>query len=144
MSIDKDFQTLPCRVFNPRKKVRPKIVTLRQANYNWFYQTILGDTSDNYKGAPGAGAAAARQALMPARGLGGLTRAALEVFEQKFDRPAWRPKFVWDHPFDEFLMNARCARIMRHGDYRLSPPSARLWGPTQATDDWIALERRTI
>lgn len=138
VSIDKDMLTVPARVVCPKKAKVPRKVSEREANYAWFFQTITGDVVDNYKGAPGAGPAAARQALSGARGVEGLWRATLDVFERQFKKERQYSRFVKETPFDEALMNARCARILRHGDYLSG--LVNLWSPAPFRGEILAID----
>jgi DNA polymerase-1 len=55
VSEDKDMKTVPGLLFNPGKDKKPRKVTRRDANRAFLIQTIVGDTSDGYPGAPGVG-----------------------------------------------------------------------------------------
>ncbi|MQB00209.1 MAG: hypothetical protein GEU78_07945 [Actinobacteria bacterium] len=138
VTIDKDLLTIPCRLFNPDKDDKPQKLSVAAADYNWMYQTITGDTVDVYKGAPGAGPVKARAALALARGTPALWEAVLHVFVDQFDDPKWTPKFTCDNAFDEALMNARCARILRYGDYDYKTKKVRLWHPNPKEVEWIS------
>lgn len=137
MSTDKDMLTLPVRVciIPPHNKAlteaRKYKLTEAQANYNWMKQTIVGDSSDNYLGAPGIGATGAREALVEGADLPTLWGCVLGAFAEAWDvRKRFHDK--WVHPGDieaEALMNARCARILRIGDYDSRKNRVRLWTP---------------
>jgi DNA polymerase-1 len=134
-SIDKDILTLPCRQVNPDKDARPRKVSVRNANYYWMYQTIMGDVVDNYKGAPGAGPKAAERALMGTKVLDDMWAAALSVYADQHDHGRWGKKFTCETAYDEALMNARCARILRHGDFK--DGKVRLWQPDGEEEIWV-------
>lgn len=143
VSIDKDMLTLPAKLVNPMDP-DPKVrkISLREANYNWMYQTIVGDQVDNFKGAPGAGPKAAEAALAGITAFGKLWNAAMEVFVTQSAKPSQCEKFVtWDGErawgFTEFLLNARCARILRHGDYDKKSHRVKLWHPFPEKSVWI-------
>ncbi|MBD3755126.1 MAG: hypothetical protein IE937_05715, partial [Gammaproteobacteria bacterium] len=59
VSADKDFATIPCKLYVPSSHGRTKgswySFTEDEANMNWLRQTLTGDTIDNYKGIPGIG-----------------------------------------------------------------------------------------
>jgi DNA polymerase-1 len=138
VTVDKDMDTLPARVFNPDKDKKPRKISLREANYNWMYQTIVGDAVDNFKGAPGAGPKAAERALAGITNFGELVNAAVGVFVTQLDKEKTRDKFVNKmDAFSEFLMNARCARILRTGDYDKANHKVKLWHPDPAKQSWI-------
>lgn len=62
VSSDKDMKTINARIYNPMQKTLESI-SGSQAVYNHFYQTLVGDASDGYKGAPGVGPAKAAKLL---------------------------------------------------------------------------------
>ena len=146
VTIDKDMQTLPGRLVNPMdKNPTPKKTSAFEAEYNWMYQTIVGDQVDNFKGAPGAGPVAAMAALAGKIHADELYAAAMGVFSDQSHKTAPSKKFVkrdkdgmadW---YQEFLMNARCARILRTGDYKRFEGEAmvRLWSPEESEIEWI-------
>lgn len=49
ISIDKDFKTFPCELFNPLHNTH-EVINQTQADYNLMFRILVGDTSDNYKG----------------------------------------------------------------------------------------------
>jgi DNA polymerase-1 len=63
-SIDKDIRTVPCLVwdyFRTRKEL--VVVTEEEAVYNFWYQMLTGDSSDNIKGIAGMGKVGATKIL---------------------------------------------------------------------------------
>jgi 5'-3' exonuclease len=62
VSQDKDMKTVPSTVWDGADLVT---VTEAQADYQHLYQTLIGDTSDGYKGCPGIGPKKASQLLDP-------------------------------------------------------------------------------
>ena len=138
VSIDKDMLTLPCRVVNPdHPKDKVRKLSLIVADYNWMFQTITGDRVDGYKGAPGAGPKKAAEVLALPKTLAGRWEAALRVYADQHDHKRWGDEFVTGSAFDEALMNARCARILRHGDYNDKTKQVRLWHPDLKEVEWI-------
>ena len=139
VSIDKDMWTIPARVCNPDAD-RPKVEKLskRVADYNWMYQTITGDVVDNYKGAPGAGDVRATKTLAMCKSLDHMWSQVVDVYQDQWEKPAFKKKFLTEDPFDEALMNARCARILRHGDYDYEADKVRLWHPDEGDEVWIS------
>ena len=62
VSIDKDMITVPCRLYVPGKGwERPRVISPETADYNWMFQTLTGDSVDNYGGARGIGACQGRE-----------------------------------------------------------------------------------
>jgi len=131
VSIDKDMLTIPGKHLNPNHE-DPAIrqVDLEEADYNWMTQTISGDRVDNYKGAPGIGAARAAKILDPCYGnLEAMWQGVLQGYDDQWLKPNWRTKFQFDDPYVEALANARCARILREGDYNYETGKVNLWTP---------------
>jgi 5'-3' exonuclease len=128
ISIDKDLQTIPCRLFNPNKPdVGVRTISEHDADLFWMHQTLTGDTTDNYTGCPGIGPKKADAALLPiheayrdappAEHLAALWEAVLKVYETKELTP------------DHALTQARLARILRHGDVIYKTNEVKLWQP---------------
>ncbi len=142
VSTDKDMLTVPGDTYiipcgagkKPADGIAHHITPFR-ANYNWFYQTLIGDTVDNYKGAPGIGKVAATRILEEVHDPSYMWANVLDAFQMQWEKPNWQKKFVHDFPYEEALMNARCARILRYGDYELN--SVRLWTP-DGEEAWIS------
>jgi DNA polymerase-1 len=133
VSTDKDMLTVPGDTFiiphgkgkTPKDGTAYHLTPFR-ADYNWFYQTLIGDSADNYKGAPGVGKVAAARILdgvQPDE----MWETVLTAFQAQEEKPTWQRKFVTWSAYDEALLNARCARILRYGDYDLN--RVRLWTP---------------
>lgn len=110
VSTDKDFRSVPCRVYNPR---HPDLgvyeVTREAADHNHLVQTLSGDRADGYPGCPGIGEKRA-EAIAE-----GGWQAVVEAYA----------KAGCDEGFA--LTQARLAYILRHGDYRRG--KVRLWTP---------------
>jgi DNA polymerase-1 len=94
-----------------------------------MYQTISGDAVDNYKGAPGAGPVRAKQALAMGRSLSEWWPTVLSIYDKQFKDKRWGLEFVNKTALDEAIMNARCARILRFGDYDFATKQVHLWTP---------------
>jgi DNA polymerase-1 len=63
VSEDKDMQTIPGLLFNPRKDKKVRTITLLQADRFLMWQAICGDATDGYSGCKGAGPAMADEVL---------------------------------------------------------------------------------
>lgn len=118
VSEDKDMQTIPGLLFNPRKHTKPIRISIEQANHYHLYQTLMGDTTDGYKGCPGIGPVKAKDILLCSR-LGEEWAAVVEAYESK--------------GLTEYdaLIQARVARICRSDDYDFSNKQVKLWNPTR-------------
>jgi len=125
VSVDKDLKTIPGRFFNPMKASEGVLeVPEKDADLWWMMQTLLGDTSDGYKGLPGCGKVRAEAILAKASGsLPGLWRRVVEAYMAK--------KFTQA----DALVQARVARILRYEDWRQPDKHIRLWHPT--SPEWV-------
>jgi len=123
VSIDKDFNTIPGRLFNPTKGVGPIRIPPPMADYNWMYQTLIGDSTDNYKGCPGIGPKKAVDILGVVKGV------RWPTLEELWPRvvAAFKAKKLTE---DDALVQARVARILRREDYDKTTKEIILWHPT--------------
>lgn len=128
VSIDKDLATVPCRLYNPGKPdMGVRQIGRHDADLFWMKQVLTGDTVDNYPGIKGVGHKRADAVLMPVHEahreacveehLGALWTAVVSTYESKGLTEA------------DALVQARCARILRHGDYDHRKKEVRLWQP---------------
>jgi DNA polymerase-1 len=113
VSQDKDMQTIPTSVWRQGELVN---VTEAMADYYHMFQTLVGDTSDGYKGCPGTGKVKAEKLLNEAgpADLWPRVRAAYEkagLTEQ------------------DALTQARLARILRYSDWDNVKKEPILWTP---------------
>jgi DNA polymerase-1 len=121
VSIDKDMQGLPGRLFNPGKPdLGIRTITVPQANYYHLFQTLTGDSTDGYTGCPGIGPKKAERALEGKTGIDAW-KAVVEVYESKglTERDA--------------LLQARVARILRDGEYDPELDRVIPWTPPSPT-----------
>jgi DNA polymerase-1 len=111
---DKDLKQIPGKLWDGYKFSR---ITERQADYWHLYQTLVGDTSDGYKGCPGMGPKKAEKLLAEA--------------------PSWAPvvKAFTDAKLtaDDALKQARLARILRWDDWDKEKKEPILWTPPSAS-----------
>lgn len=122
VSIDKDMETIPGYLYNPSKdKNKPRKITLPQANKNFMYQTLVGDTVDGYKGCPGIGEVNANRILEKAYEEGALWATDDQMLSIMWVHviAAYESKGFTE---EDALVQARCARILRTED-------ARMWYP---------------
>ena len=111
ISIDKDMMTIPCKYFNMDTEVT-EIVTEELADYMHLYQTLVGDSTDNYKGCPGVGPKKAAEILKEPKWSNVLT--------------AFTSKGLTE---SEALVQAQVARILRADDYDFKREEVVLWNP---------------
>jgi DNA polymerase-1 len=112
ISGDKDFKSVPGRFFNYRKDELYDI-SEEEANYWHMFQTLIGDTADNYSGCPGIGEKTAQKIL--AEGY------SWDTIVAQFEK-----KGLTEH---DALIQARVARILRKEDYDFKNKAVKLWEP---------------
>lgn len=113
-SIDKDLDQIVGKHFHPgikRSNVfirEPKLYTIteEQALYFFYYQLLVGDNTDNIKGAIGIGPKKAENILFGSKTEWDYYQACL-------------PFFSCD---EELLLNARCLKIGQRADKLWIPP----------------------
>ncbi len=115
-SLDKDLKTIP-GVHTERGGLID--ISEYEANYRFYTQVLTGDTADNYPGCPGCGPKRAEVLLKDAATpqemwnvvLGAYTKAHLSR--------------------SNAIQMARCARILRPGEYDLDNERPLLWEPPE-------------
>lgn len=118
VSEDKDMKTIPGWLYNPAKDHKPRLISEEEANRWHLYQSIVGDSTDGYKGCPGAGPVAANKLLLWASNDGmPAWPLIVEMFEAKGLTEA------------DALVQARVARICRASDYDFKTQKVKLWNP---------------
>ena len=116
-SADKDLKTVPGLHWDPEDG---EVVEINHYDANaFFYEQILtGDAVDNYKGCPGIGPVKAKRILAAAaEGDGDPWPAIVDTYEAK------------GLTEKDALVQARCARILRHGEYNFDTQEVNLWTP---------------
>ena len=118
VSVDKDFKGVPCKLYNP-DRADEGVLTIdeQQADYNHLFQTLVGDSSDNYSGCPKVGPKTAEKVLGEERDLA----AMWEIVLKTFDKGGLSSKHA--------LIQARVARILRKGEYDFDTKQIKLWTP---------------
>ena len=149
VSIDKDFLTIPGRHYNPNKHKWPICLSAQEATWNWFYQTLIGDAADGYKGAPGVGPKGATVGLTPPDSEVSHLNHRIEtnICDSDYLDHLWtqvtdlfRAKISCDDEADRLaLLNAQVARILHREDYCAETGTIRLWHPTAETPDRLRL-----
>lgn len=113
VSGDKDFKTIPGRFYDFLRNEFYDI-TQEEADYWHLFQTLIGDTTDNYKGCPGCGAVSAKKLLDSE---GATWKTVVAAFEKKGLTES------------DALVQARVARILRASDYDFTAKKPILWSP---------------
>jgi len=111
-SEDKDLLTVPARHW-----IDGEVVTISEAeaDYRFYYQTLVGDSTDNYSGCPTVGPKTANKLLSS----GCRWDTVVATFESK------------GLSEEVALENARLARILRDGEYDTDTGEVKLWHPTK-------------
>lgn len=118
VSEDKDMETIPGLLFNPRKDTAIRRIGEVAANRKFFTQVLTGDATDGYPGCRGVG-----------------PKSPYVECVQAEDHP----KAMWEHVVDAYaskgfteadaIVQARCARILRAQDWDFQNKRVRLWSP---------------
>lgn len=116
VTIDKDLWTIPARLLNPDKDKRSRKVRRAEADWNWFFQALMGDPTDGYKGCPRVGKKTAPKILGQSWDVDVLWKRTLQAFEEK------------GLSEEDALINVWMARILRDEDY-LEDGLVKLWLP---------------
>lgn len=116
-AVDKDLLTVPGLHIRDGQVIEVSRLAADLAFYN---QAITGDTADGYPGCPGAGPVAATAALMGCTSEQEMWAQVLRQYEKKKLSPIYA------------LQQARCARILRAGEYDYEKALPILWEPPVA------------
>jgi DNA polymerase-1 len=113
-SDDKDMQTVPGLLLRNGELLE---ITPEMADRNWMMQTLTGDTADGYPGCPGVGPVKAQKTLEVCDNLRAMWGAVLAYYKRADKSEAFA------------LQMARCARILRPGEYDHAAGVPLLWVP---------------
>ena len=116
VSIDKDLKQIPGLLSVDGKEIIT--ITKADADYAFMKQVLTGDAVDGYTGIPGVGEKTAEKILSDLHGteIAILFDAVCEEYEKA------------GLGFDEFITQARVARILRNEDYNINKKQIKLWG----------------
>lgn len=130
VSEDKDMQTIPGLLYNPRKDDQPRTITRLQADRFHLWQTVVGDTTDGYPGAKGVGPKSEEaQAILVSKTVEEMWGHVLAAFRRRKLVPLY-PQDAGDAPhIKDAVQQARCARILRATDWDFESKRPRLWTP---------------
>lgn len=138
VSIDKDMYTLPeVAYLRPHTMAFPAHTTLDYANWFWLHQSLMGDSTDGYKGLVGCGPKKATLVLKPHMTIG-IDSNGQQTHDFDFDGAwdayvaAYREKGQMN-----WLEQAQMARILRDGDYDSKNKKVRLFNPDK--EEWLQL-----
>jgi DNA polymerase-1 len=108
------MKTIPCYLYNQQHpEDGEKEITIEAANWNHFFQTLVGDSTDGYAGCPTVGPTKAKRILDA--------------------DPTWkqvvRAYKAQNLSEEDALVQARLARILRIENYNYKNRKIRLWNP---------------
>ena len=116
-SVDKDFLTIPTKIWNPVKKILKK-QSRKNALKFFVYQIIIGDSADGFKGIPRIGPKGAQKFLaLHDKNIYNIWEPLLELGATKKCTPEY------------MLSQARMAHILWEGDYDYETKNVELWSP---------------
>lgn len=145
-TIDKDLKSIPCKLYLWNRDTLGKI-SLAVADYSFYYQILIGDSTDGYTGCPGVGSKAAEKLLLETRRklwwpmILEQYEKALCKAEQGVDNPKLKDKTRERHcnTIDLYaeaggvkeyaIQQARVARICRWEDHNPKTMEVKLWCP---------------
>jgi DNA polymerase-1 len=126
VSIDKDMKTIPGLLVNTGSDEGIVKISEEQADYWHLFQTLTGDQIDGYVGCPGVG---------PKKAAGLLDLGDVSQYADRIHRL----RALWEAIVAAYgkcglteqdaLVQARVARILRHGDYDYKARRPILWTP---------------
>jgi 5'-3' exonuclease len=145
ISQDKDMKTIPTTVWNGKDLMN---VSVGEANYWHMFQTLVGDTSDGYKGCPGIGKVKAEKMLKEEIAAAEHYAGYVEAHSQDGQTPMPHADLVedacdrmWGAVVEQFeakglteadaITQARLARILRWSDWDNEKKEPILWTPPQ-------------
>ena len=112
ISSDKDLNCIPGTIWNPDKDDQPRVITVEEADRNWLMQTLTGDKTDGYPGLEGVGPVTAARILKS---------GTWDEVREAYANAGFNEEYA--------LTQARCARILRHGEYNWDTKEVTLWKP---------------
>jgi len=142
ISEDKDLKSIPGWLWNPAKDKKPYLITPEVADYWHMLQTLMGDTTDGYKGCPGVGKVTADELLKEPYLLvpyeyefkRGKRKGEVEIrYNKEPTDDVWKAivSLYESKGLTEYdaITQARVARICRHTDYDFQLQQPIYWNP---------------
>lgn len=117
VSGDKDMLTLPGEHLRDGELI---VVSESDADRAFYTQTLTGDASDNYPGCPKYGPVTAKSLLSDCKSPVEMWQKVLEAYKKANLNEAYA------------IVQARCARILRSGEYDFDRGIPILWTPPVA------------
>lgn len=137
VAIDKDMRTVPGWHWNPRKEDVPVYVTPEAAWRFFCEQLVTGDTTDGIPGMIGKGKAYFEKqiAVLPEdQWIPAIIAAYAETLESPGKRYVEKVANIqhelgFTDPYDYFLSQARCLRLLQVGEYDQETGDITAWTP---------------
>ncbi|WP_412057736.1 hypothetical protein [Bartonella sp. DGB2] len=143
---DKDLTGVACCYWNPKKDKAPREISKEEADAFFYSQILSGDSSDGYKGCPTIGAIKAAQ-IVENPFLWACETSLIQSGKNKGKVKQTWTKVPCDNIWraivahyehqglkeEDALLNARMARILRHGEYNFNTKEPILWKPNQGS-----------
>jgi len=132
ITVDKDLRQVPGWHWNPDKEEKPVYVSQDDADRFFYQQWMTGDSTDNVWGLWKVGPAKAKKIL---------DNTPHEEWEdtilKMYEEEDWDKRPEDKRPtinrVEFALSQARCVRILRHGDYNKDTKKVTLWSPQPIT-----------
>lgn len=112
VSSDKDLNTVPGWLWNPDKDEQPVEIDRKKADVFFLTQVLTGDKTDGYPGLEGVGPVTAAKILK---------NGTWEEVVGAYEKSGFTEEYA--------LTQARCARILRDGEYCWNTKEIKLWTP---------------
>ena len=114
VSIDKDMKSIPCLLSSNGKDIQK--ISKEQADYNFAFQTLVGDSTDNFLGCPSVGPKKATLILDNAN------NSYWEAIVKAFDKVGLTE--------NDAIIQAQMAYILREKeDYNFETKEVNVWQP---------------
>lgn len=134
-TLDKDLEQIPGLHFNWNKDTWIRTVSPLEADRFFYMQCLAGDRTDGYYGCPQIGPTKAWQIVDEVPGPYGPQwhRSMWERIVEEYRATEWY--FAWEQYLSRelneshALVNARVARMLRHGEYDFTTRKPKLWLP---------------
>ena len=130
VSSDKDLQQITGFLYNPDKDTHVRSISSANALRFHYYQTLAGDTADNYKGCPRIGDVKANAILDRAEQLNSeLSPSTKTTLDSYYWMAVVETYEAAGLSSADALVQARVSRMLTHTDYDFKNRKVILWQP---------------
>lgn len=134
-TLDKDLRQIPGKHFNWNKDKWVREISEVEGDLFFYQQILQGDMTDGYGGCPQIGPTKALDIVesIPKQGTPGWHREMWRVIVEEYKACEW--VFAYESYLSRelnethALINARVARMLRHGEYNFTKKEVNLWTP---------------